>query len=100
MLETQRDERGFLYATFLDRYDAPCSIQESSLASEPALWLGCDTGTHHAGRCMARMHLTQAQAANLIPLLQYFVENGSLPVSQTSPAVAYRASGVESAPRE
>lgn len=82
MLEIKNDVRGFLYAKFLDRYNAPCSIQESSLATEPALWLGCDTGTHHLGRCMARMHLTQAQVAELMPLLQYFIENGRLPAEQ------------------
>lgn len=32
--------RGFGIVTFKDRYDAECSIQESSLATESAIWFG------------------------------------------------------------
>lgn len=34
--------RGFAVGWFVDRHDAVCSIQESSLASESAIWLGID----------------------------------------------------------
>lgn len=76
------NDRGFQRGSFRDRYGADCSIQESSLATEACIWLGCDRETvdpatgHGIG---ARMHLTQAMAAELIPLLQYFVETGELP---------------------
>lgn len=71
-------ERGFKRGEFLDFNGDACSIQESSLATEPALWLGQNEGTHHMGKCTARMHLTRAHAAALIPLLQRFVETGRL----------------------
>jgi hypothetical protein len=32
--------RGFAIAEFVDRYDKKCAIQDSSLATEPAIWLG------------------------------------------------------------
>lgn len=62
-------ERGFLRAEFTDRYDAKCSIQKSSLAFEDCIWLGVN---EH------RMHLTQEQAAALIPHLRRFVKTGEL----------------------
>ncbi len=63
-------ERGFARANFVDRYREQCSIQESSLATERCIWLGCDSN---------RMHLTQEMATELIPLLEHFVCTGSLP---------------------
>lgn len=74
--------RGFGGGKFKDRYGADCSIQESSLATEACIWLGCDHETvDDQGRpCGARMHLTREMAAELIPLLQHFVETGSLPL--------------------
>jgi hypothetical protein len=70
---------------FKDRYDADCSIQKSSLATEDCIWLGCNHETIHSQtgeRCGARMHLTQSMAADLIPLLQHFVDTGDLPQSE------------------
>jgi len=72
-------ERGFQRANFLDLNGQECSIQESSLATENAIWLGCDTGLHHQGECLARMHLNQEQVAALLPLLASFVQHGHLP---------------------
>lgn len=80
--ETQLTERGFARADFKDRNGEDCSIQESSIATEYCLWLGQNSGTHHQGHCLARMHLTQAHAAALIPLLQNFVETGRLKVTR------------------
>lgn len=77
----QTTERGFRRMDFKDRNGESCSIQESSIATESCLWLGCDHGTHHMGSCMARMHLTQELAAELIPLLQHFVDSGELPAN-------------------
>jgi hypothetical protein len=80
-LDFNRTERGFLRADFADRYGAKCSIQQSSLATEDAIWLGCDAGLHHhvTGSCLARMHLTRAQVAALLPALTHFVATGELP---------------------
>ncbi|MBM3135419.1 MAG: hypothetical protein FJZ89_09110 [Chloroflexi bacterium] len=74
-------ERGFQRADFLDLNGQECSIQESSLAAENAIWLGCNTGLHHQGECLARMHLNQEQVAALLLLLSFFVEHGRLPVA-------------------
>lgn len=80
-LDFRRTERGFLRADFMDRYGEKCSIQESSLAEENAIWLGCDKGLHHhvTGTCLARMHLTRPQVAALLPALTHFVATGELP---------------------
>lgn len=79
-LEPKPSARGFLRADFVDMYGAECSIQESSLATEPALWLGANQGTHHhlTGGCLARMHLTREMVADLLPHLHRFVETGRL----------------------
>jgi hypothetical protein len=99
-VKIRRTNRGFKVAEFIDRHGEKCSIQESSLATEYAIWLGLDDiklqvkGWHPAWperyRKMTkeeqkniltagRMHLTQEMAAALIPLLQHFVETGRLP---------------------
>jgi hypothetical protein len=62
-------DRGFLRADFEDLYGNDCSIQESSLASEDAIWLGVGN---------KRMHLSREQAKSLLPYLHTFVETGSL----------------------
>lgn len=53
-----------------DSYGQPYSLQESSNV-DPHIWLGGDGN--------ARAHLTQEMARELIPLLQYFADNGRLP---------------------
>lgn len=68
----KRTERGFLRVLFTDRYGEACSLQESSLASEPAIWLGLD------GPAGQRMHLTQEQVRELLPLLTRFAGTGML----------------------
>jgi hypothetical protein len=80
-MEIKPTSRGFKRAEFVDLYGEQCSIQESSLATDDAIWLGCNEGKHHhvTGSCMARMHLNRAMAAELIPLLQHFVDTGYLP---------------------
>ena len=70
MINFYKSNRGFTVGDFTDLYDKSCSIQESSLAAPPALWLGVDSN---------RMHLTQDIVENLIPLLQHFVDTGNLP---------------------
>ena len=93
-LKFKPTSRGFLAAEFTDRYGEKCSIQESSLATEAAIWFGIDrpipkrfvpgTGWEEISLpddtlLSGRMHLTQDQVAQLLPALQYFLETGRLP---------------------
>ena len=66
--------RGFRVVRFFDRYDMECSLQESSLATEDAIWLGVDTHNDPNNR----MHLTQEQVARLLPYLQHFADTGHI----------------------
>lgn len=68
-MKLEKTLREFAVARFRDRYNEECSIQKSSLAEQDCIWLG----VHEK-----RMHLTQAQVAELLPLLQHFVETGDL----------------------
>jgi hypothetical protein len=71
-------DRGFARADFKDANGEECSIQESSVATDYMLWLGCNEGLHHMGACLARMHLTRDMARDLIRLLRRFVDTGRL----------------------
>lgn len=82
--------RGFTHADFTDIYGEACSIQDSSLATDDAIWLGIDhiNAEHMASfagvdprKLPARMHLSRELAAELIPLLQRFVDTGSIAAS-------------------
>lgn len=101
---TTKTNRGFTLGKFTDRYGAECSIQKSSLATEDAIWLGVDdadpqimavhakeVGIETNETCgwvkypipdqvslTTRMHLTQNEVAELLPLLQRFVATGEL----------------------
>lgn len=77
MITFGKTQRGFVRGIFQDRYGCECSIQESSLATEPCLWLGVDRDIE-GEQILGRMHLTQEMAAELIPILQTFVETGRL----------------------
>jgi hypothetical protein len=93
-------ERGFRIAEFTDLYGKECSLQESSLADNAAVWFGCNKiglkrfeqgrgwidveleqnapyGNYHSAN--TRMHLSQDMVKALLPSLQYFAENGELP---------------------
>lgn len=83
-LKFEKTDRGFTRSDFKDKYGKECSIQESSLATEHCIWLGCNEGVHVEGECCARMHLTQAHVAILIPVLKFFAENGYLPQRRCS----------------
>lgn len=61
--------RGFSIKSFKDTYGKPCSLQKSSSAYEPRIWLGIDG---------VRMHLNQEQVEMLLPYLQNFVKTGEL----------------------
>lgn len=79
MKTVEKTERGFSVVSFKDLYGATCSLQKSSLATDDAIWLGMNSGTHVDGHCMARMHLNIVQVRKLIPILEYFVKTGSVP---------------------
>jgi len=92
--------RGFQHMQFHDRYGAKCSLQESSLATEAAIWFGIDDADPkimardypEAGQTngwvtypipdnvllSTRMHLTQTQVRELLPYLQHFAEYGEM----------------------
>lgn len=95
----RRTQRGFLIEEFTDRNGVACSIQQSSIADRPSIWLGVDDAepkimasqTPAGGNgwvpfaipdevsLTTRMHLTQEHAAMLIPLLRHFADTGRLP---------------------
>ncbi|CCF19126.1 conserved protein of unknown function [Pseudorhizobium banfieldiae] len=92
-LAMKTTQRGFVVAEFVDRSGVSCSLQESSLANEASLWLGCDDAdpkillpdrgwTQHPflpGTVFnTRMHLTQDMVKDLLPYLQHFAEHGDL----------------------
>jgi hypothetical protein len=73
--------RGFGRIEFSDIYGAECSIQESSLATKNALWLGCDHETIHettGEKCGARMHVDLALAKRIVATLQKWIDTGRL----------------------
>jgi hypothetical protein len=98
-LKQSKTNRGFGLIEFRDRYNEPCSLQKSSLATEDAIWFGRDdvkpkimareiredlTGwielpLPEGADITARMHLTREQVKQLLPALQHFVETGELP---------------------
>lgn len=96
MLITGKTNRGFVRIEFEDFNRKSCSIQESSLATESCIWLGHNEmdiiyfvpNGNPAWRplevpattqCNTLMHLNRKQVAELLPILQYFVETGDLP---------------------
>lgn len=78
--------RGFDLIVFEDRYKQKCSIQESSLAEESAIWFGVDdTGPLVKGpggefneEVGMRMHLTVSQVEKLLPILEQFAKTGEI----------------------
>lgn len=74
-IDRLKTTRGFTYFSFNDRYDVPCSIQKSSLATEDAIWFGI---SDFKNQIFERMHLTQEQIKDLLPILQKFAETGDL----------------------
>lgn len=88
MENVNKTNRGFSIFSFKDSYGCDCSIQESSAASEPKIWFGIDNAkiTTKDGApvgsenmtAFSRMHLSQEQVKELLPLLENFVKTGSL----------------------
>ena len=87
--------RGFAIFEFEDRYGVKCSLQESSLATEGAVWFGPDEpNTRFLGsngwekfqypplRDLihdTRAHITQQQMQELLPAFEHFAKTGYLP---------------------
>lgn len=68
-VEINATNRGFSRGEFTDLYGKSCSIQDSSLAMADAIWLGVHEN---------RMHLSREHAAALLPVLQRFVDTGTI----------------------
>lgn len=81
-MQLNKTERGFMRGEFIDLYGSQCSIQESSLATEMALWLGVDT--NFKGEEQTRMHLSIEQVKELIPILQEFIETGEIGMKENN----------------
>ena len=103
-MEATKTHRGFALNNFTDLYGAECSLQKSSLAFEDAIWLGVDNVTpkilHGDAKRLGiktdatcghvdyplpkevhlstRMHLSREKVAELIPILQKFVDTGEI----------------------
>uniref|UniRef100_A0A6M3KZV8 Uncharacterized protein n=1 Tax=viral metagenome TaxID=1070528 RepID=A0A6M3KZV8_9ZZZZ len=77
-IKLERTERGFKIGNFKDIYGKECSIQKSSLATDDAIWLGCDEGLHVDGECCARMHLNKELAKEIVRHLNRFIKTGEL----------------------
>ena len=97
-MKIKKTARGFSYSEFTDHYGVPCSIKKSSLATEDAIWLGCDEiglkrfvpgkgcqdvqleqdpeGVRHTAN--TQMHLTRKMVRDLLPVLTKFAETGEL----------------------
>ena len=61
--------RGFGRLAFYDLYKEECSLQMSSKACKPCIWLGDDRN---------RMHLDQDMVKELLPFLLHFIETGNI----------------------
>jgi len=97
-MEIKHNQCGFAYVEFVDRYNNKCSLEKSTLAFEDCIWLGCDeiglkkidhqgwqyvvlnddadAGIYYIAN--NRMHLTQDNVRELIPILQKFLDTGNL----------------------
>jgi hypothetical protein len=83
MLKVEKTEIGFEIVYFKDRYETPCSLQQSSLAEyEPpgtsAVWFGIhpDPSRYEPGEIKI-MHLDRMMVEEIIELLQRWLETGS-----------------------
>lgn len=93
LTEPKLTQRGFAFYEFSDRNEQVCQLQMSSLATERAIWLGvkdanpqvlvkgrgwCPYSIPNTVLLHTRMHLTQSQVADILPILQKFVETGEI----------------------
>ena len=101
-MKRTKTHRGFPLITFQDLKGVECTIQKSSVATEDCIWLGAaeiglkefvrnrasgeswrdvvlENTREHTFVANNRMHLTQDQVRELIPILTKFVDTGELP---------------------
>lgn len=103
-MKKQKTSRGFTFYKFTESNGNNCSIQKSSAAEMDLIWLGCDElniqgftpwgqpeswasiteeqinekfGTKHIS-ANNRMHLSRETVAELLPILQKFVNTGEI----------------------
>ena len=62
---------------FRDLYNTFCTIKESSTYKK-TIWLGVSDTTHGEFKDYG-MYLSQDKVKYLLPILEYFAENGELP---------------------
>ena len=85
-----KTQRGFELIMFVDRYETPCSLQQSSIfddahAEQPgatAIWLGVDRQTSARDGMFdaanqTRMHIDLKQAKALVAVLETWIKCGS-----------------------
>ena len=103
-IKMTKTERGFPLGKFEDLYSQKCSIQQSSLATENALWLGLDDAEPRVMASKAaengvetkkttgwvdypipkdvllstRMHLSVSDVEKLVEELQHWLKTGEL----------------------
>lgn len=97
-LRKKKTERGFDLIEFDDLYSTKCLIQESSLATEDAIWFGPDNAdpkilaskTKEGGTgwvpylipedvsLTTRMHLSREQVKKILPVMKKFVKKGKI----------------------
>jgi hypothetical protein len=92
-MKVGRTQRGFEMIEFKDRYKVGCSLQQSSLATEEAVWLGVNDAdpkimaSDGSGwepykipddvSMITRMHLTKPMVKELIVHLQRWLDTNS-----------------------
>lgn len=91
-MKVKKTKRGFDLLEFKDSKGVECSIQRSSIATQDAIWFGCDDANpqyfipngNPSWRKLevpkdtvmnTRMHLTRKQVEKLLPILQRFVKD-------------------------
>lgn len=94
-MKKDKTTRGFAIIEFKDRNGEDCSIQKSSVATEDCIWIGNNEANpkvliHGKGwqpveipsdvSLNTRMHLSQDQVKELLPILQHFVKTGNVDI--------------------
>lgn len=79
-MKDSKTARGFALVEFTDINGDSCSLQESSVATQNCIWLGCDHETLHPVTqepCGARMHLDRKLVKQLVTHLNRWLEKGT-----------------------
>jgi len=89
--ESEKTLRGFGAIKFIDLYGAECSLQQSSIATDNAVWLGIDRPEVKVLRngwkdveipedalISGRMHLNREQVLRLVIQLNKWLDTGEI----------------------